>query len=262
MKKILLPKDLKLLHWELKPSEIGAVFITSPFAWSMENALQENTRTQQLKAACLIPARLLTESLVSASSSSLCSRKSCYYHFRNSDTGRWRKLFLFFLPVLSGCISPFAQAEGWGFFRSIINKSKKKKSAGEDYLGKHFWGWSLTECVRWNGWWEQAVPLPQLHYSHLSEAVQLANPSLPSCSGVEQRHADSCIWQERGLALQKELCKQRHLLLQGSPSLLQLPGGSGTRTRLHKEQPHCELAMHGLLHSNAFFAVHLKVQAR
>lgn len=62
-----------------------------------------------------------------------------------------------------------------------------------------------------------SVRLLYSHFFSALKAVKPVNPVLPSCSGAEQRHADSCIWQERGLALQQELCKQRHLLPHYSP---------------------------------------------
>lgn len=63
-----------------------------------------------------------------------------------------------------------------------------------------------------------SVKLPFSQFSNALRAVKPVNSFLPSCSGVQQHHADSCIWQERSLALQKELCKQRHLLPQYSPA--------------------------------------------
>lgn len=99
-----------------------------------------------------------------------------------------------------------------------------------------------------------SVRLPYSQFLSALKAVKLVNPFLPSRFGAEQRHADSCIWQERGLALQKELCKQRHL--QPLPAPFQLPC-----TKLHKEWPRCGCETQRLLHSKAFFMAHLKVQA-
>lgn len=169
------------------------------------------------------------ESLMSVPALPLCSRKSCYYHFRNSDTGRQRKLFLSFLPVLSGCISPFAQTETFIF----LFPPKKKRNywwnlikSDEDYLAKHFWCWLPIGYAQWNGWWENAallIKLPDLILWCSEKAAPLANASFPSSPEVRQHRADSCIWQERCLAaLWKELCKQRHLLLLHGPHLFYL----------------------------------------
>lgn len=90
------------------------------------------------------------------------------------------------------------------------------------------------------------------------KAVKPVNPFLPSCSGAEQHHADSCIWQVRGLALQKELCKQRHLLPQYSPASSSFPARRCTRNSHIVDFKHRGY----LLHSKAFFAAHLKVHTR
>lgn len=105
-----------------------------------------------------------------------------------------------------------------------------------------------------------SVRLLYFQFFSALKAVKPVNPFLPSCSGAKQHHADSCIWQVRGLALQKELCKQRHLppsTVQPLPAPFQLPC-----TKVHKEQPHCGFQTQRLLYSKAFFAAHLKVHTR
>lgn len=80
----------------------------------------------------------------------------------------------------------------------------------------------------------------RLLYSHFSalKAVKPVNPVLPSCSGAEQRHADSCIWQDRGLSITVGIVQAETPPPPLQSSLFQLPCSFPAR-QLPKEQPHC-----------------------
>lgn len=110
----------------------------------------------------------------------------------------------------------------WGFSEVLSIKQKKKREKKEVKMtwediseaGPHR-TCMVKRLVRAGS---ISVRLPFSQFSNALRAVKPVNPFLPSCSGAQQHHADSWIWQERGLALQKELCKQRHLLPQYSPA--------------------------------------------
>lgn len=152
---------------------------------------------------------------------------------------QWRRKVEKVIPPLFGSsvilYIPFSPS--WGF--SEVLPIKKKKKSKWRWHGKTFLRLAphrtcmVKRLVRASS---LSVRLRYSQFFSALKAVKPVNPFLPSCSGAEQHHADSCIWQVRGLALQKELCKQRHLLPQYSPaSSSSLPaslheGAQGTAT--------------------------------
>lgn len=146
------------------------------------------------------------------------------------------------------------------FFRSTINKGKKKK--------KGRWG-------RWDG--KTFLRLALHRTCMIKRLVRASNPavktpllSILQCSEsskTSQSLLPITFWSRapcRFLHLARERSSITERVVQAEtppppvqPSLFQLPC-----TKLHKEQPHCGLETERLLHSKAFFAAHLKVRQK
>lgn len=64
------------------------------------------------------------------------------HHFRNSDTGRWRKLFLFFSPILADQYSLLLQK--FTFVKRDKMQKLTKWAQTENSIEQHCWSWHST----------------------------------------------------------------------------------------------------------------------